>query len=404
MNRTTLTTSRPAMPGPSDRAAAAHRPGWRATEAQLADLRRRGVDVLEIYGMPVRPMPEHVMQAVRGVEGQVLVPPPSRGIMVLREAVAAKLSAESGMAVDPDREVIVTNGAMQAVNVIFRSLLNPGDEVIVPSPSFFFYGMIELAGGKTVYARMPETAAWAWDVDAVADAITRRTKLIILCNPVNPTGYVVPEKVIRAICRLARKRNIYVLADESYDRMVYDGAPFTSAAALHEYRDVLILVQSVTKSYAMSAWRIGYIVAGAALSDCFAKILEWEILYGNEICQRAAAAAISGPQDWLSDIAGEFEAYRDDVWPALNAVPRLSAVKPAATPYLMLNVTGLGADGDQFAAFLVGEFGVPATGGSHFDAPGHVRIGFGAPSRATREELCRRVAEAAARWSGRPGA
>jgi aspartate/methionine/tyrosine aminotransferase len=403
MNQTAATGRRSAMPPPSDRAAAVRRPGWRATEAQLSELRHHGVDVLEIYGMPVRRLPGHVVEAIRGIQGQVLVPPPSRGLPVLREAIAAKLAAENGLIADPDREVIVTNGAMQAVNVIFRTLLNPGDEVLVPSPSFFFYGMIELAGGATVYARMPEAAAWAWDTDAIAAAITKRTKLIILCNPVNPTGHIVPEEIIRAICHLARKQGIYVLADESYDRMVYDRIPFTSAAALHEYRDVLILVQSITKSYAMSAWRIGYIVADTVLSDSFAKILEWEILYGNEICQRAAAAAISGPQEWLSDIAAEFEGYRDEVWPVLNATPGLSAVKPAATPYFLLNVTRLGATGDDFAAALVGEYGVPATSGSHFDAPGHVRIGFGASKQSTRQALCHRVAQAAAQWPARPG-
>jgi aminotransferase len=395
------------MPGPhlpalSQKAGQVRRPGWRATEAQLSDLRRRGVDVLEIYGMPVRPLPGHVLSALRSAADRTLVPPPSRGLPELREAIAGKLSAENGATVDPEHEVIVTNGAMQAVNVICRSLLNPGDEVLVPSPSFFFYGMVELAGGQPVYVRMREDAGWSWEVDAIARAITGRTRLIILCNPVNPTGYVVPEPVIRAICGLAREHNIYVLADESYDRMVYDGATFTSTAGLPEYRDVLILVQSLTKSYAMSAWRIGYIVADAGLSDCFAKILEWEILYGNDICQRAAAAAITGPQGWLADIAEEFESYRDEIWPALTAVPGLSAVRPAATPYFLLNVARLGADGDQFAASLVGDFGVPATGGSHFDAPQHVRIGFGAPKRSTRAELCRRVEQAAAMWSSRP--
>lgn len=382
----------------AERAKAVRRPGWRATEAQLAELRRHGVRVLDVYGMPIRPLPKHVLSALQDSEGGILVPPPSRGLPVLRTAIAKKLSAENGATVDPDEEVIVTNGAMQAVNIVCRTLLNPGDEVLVPSPSFFFYGMVELTGAKVVYARMREEDGWAWDVGTIAKAISHRTKLLVLCNPVNPTGYVVPEKAISALCELARQHGLYLLADESYDRMIYDGTSFTSAASLFgEYRDNLILVQSLTKSYAMSAWRIGYTVAGPQLSSHFAKILEWEILYGNVICQRAAAAAVSGPQDWLSDIPEEFAGYRDHIWARLTAIPGLSAVRPMATPYFLLNVASLGIDGDQFAASLVGDFGVPATGGSHFDAPQHVRIGFGALERSTRDELCRRVEVAAAR-------
>lgn len=299
------TSPRPGPPrlGPSERAGSIQQPGWRATEEQLADLRTGGLDVLEVYGMPIRPLPDHVIRAIHEVEAELLVPPPSRGSLALRKAIAGKLAAENGAMVDPDEEIIVTNGAMQAINVVCRTLLNPGDEVLIPSPSFFFYGIVELAGGKTVYVPTEEDSGWAWDVDSIEEAITDRTRLLILCNPVNPTGYVVPEATIRAVCRLAQERGIYVLSDESYDRMIYDRVSFTSAAALHEYRHVLILVQSVTKSYAMSAWRIGYIVANAEISSYFAKLLEWESLYGNEICQRAAAAAISGPQDWLSDIA-----------------------------------------------------------------------------------------------------
>jgi aspartate/methionine/tyrosine aminotransferase len=393
--------SKSALGEVAERVSHLRQPGWRATEEQVADLRSQGFDVLEVYGMPIRPLPEHIVKAVHEVEHELLVPPPSRGLPELREAIAGKMLAENGLTVDSETEILVTNGAMQAVNVVCRTLLNPGDEVLIPSPSFFFYGMVELAGGQPVYVRMKEDARWAWDLDAIADAITEKTKLLILCNPVNPTGYVVPDVSIEAIVRMAADRGVYVLSDESYDRMVYDAVPFHSAARFQEHRDGVILVQSITKSYAMSAWRIGYVVANAELSASFAKILEWEGLYGNVVCQRAAAAAIAGPQEWLSDIADEFEGYRNEVWPRLDAIAGLSAVQPSATPYFLLNVSRLGVAGDAFAESLVRDFGVPATGGSHFDAPDHVRIGFGAPRKDTREELCRRVEEAAGRWSER---
>jgi aspartate/methionine/tyrosine aminotransferase len=379
------------------RALGLRQPGWRATEAQLARLRTHELDALPIYGMPLRPLPERVIRAVCQAATEILTPPPSRGLGRLREAISRKLLTEDGLQVDPETEIVVTNGAMQAVNIVCRSLLNPGDEVLIPAPSFFFYGMVELAGATPVYVPTEEKMNWAWDVPRIEAAITPRTKLLILCSPVNPTGYVIPEATIQALCQLARDRNFLILADESYDRMVYDGTAFTSAAALHDFRDLIILVQSLTKSYAMAAWRIGYLVANQGLSDQFVKLLEWEILYGNVICQLAAAEAMSGPQDWLADISKEFQNYRDEVFPRIVDTPGLRCVKPGATPYMFVNVAELGISGDSFADVLVQEFGVPATGGSHFGSLNHVRLGFGARDKSTREELCRRVWEAASR-------
>lgn len=383
----------------SRRAIGLRQPGWRATESQLALLRQQGLDALKVFGMPLRQLPEHVTRVIHAAETEVLTPPPSRGLQALREAIAAKLARESRATVDPDTNVVVTNGAMQAVNLVCRAVLDPGDEVIIPSPSFFFYGMVELAGAMPVYVRMDEDAAWAWDVEAVRKAFTNRTKLVILCNPVNPTGYVAPDSTIREICSLAAEAGVYVLVDESYDRMVYDGIGFISAATLSEFQDIIILVQSVTKSYAMAAWRVGYAVANAAISTAVTNLLEWENLYGCEVSQRAAAAAIAGPQDWLIDIPDEFQKYRDDVWAAISEMPELHVVKPHATPYMLVNLSQLSVSGDDFADMLVREFGVPATGGSHFDAPQHCRLGFGAPDADTRHELGRRFLEAARKRS-----
>jgi aspartate aminotransferase len=186
--------------------------------------------------------------------------------------------------------------------------------------------------------------------------------------------------------------------------MVYDGRTFTSAANLRQFSDRMILVQSVTKSYAMAAWRVGYLVGADDLVDQFAKVLEWETLYGNTICQRAAEAAIRGPQTWLADIATEFQRYRDEVWPHVAKTAGLSCVKPAATPYMLVNVSALGISGDQFADLLVQDFGVPATGGSHFEAPFHTRIGFGGRDKSTRDELCHRIEKAASRVLAQPRA
>jgi aminotransferase len=369
-------------------------PGWRSTEAQMRQLAAEGVDVLTLYGMPIRALPQHVIAAAEDEARRLPVPPPSRGLLELREAIAEKLSREADVDFDAEREILITNGAMQAVNVVCRTLLDPGDEVLMPSPTFFFYGIVELAGGTPVYVPSSENDEWSWNIERLEAAITSRTKLILLCSPVNPTGFVASKEMLTSVFDVAARHDLLVLSDESYDRMVYEDR-YVTAARVRQHRDRTILIRSITKSYAMASWRIGYIVSPPELTDAFAKVLEWEVLYGNSICQRAAAAAISGPQEWLQDIASEFKSYRDEIWPEVNAVEGLSVVRPKATPYMFVNVSDLGATGDDFASLLTLRYGVPVTSGRHFVSKDHVRVGFGALEDRTRAELCRRVRLAA---------
>jgi aspartate/methionine/tyrosine aminotransferase len=359
--------------------------GSRELETRVAAARRDGVDVLPLNPYPVRTLPAHVLEAAKRAmrENQES---PSRGLRSLREAIADDIRPELGRAVDPESEVLVTNGAMHALNLVFRSILRPGDEVVVPAPCYFFHGCIELAGGVAVHVPMREEERFAWDHAAIRRAITRRARAIIVSSPVNPTGYVLSSADLGALARLAIERDLLLISDESYDRMVYDGAAHLSVAALPEATARTVLIRSFTKSFAMPAWRVGYIVAPASLVNLFAKALEWEFLHPSHVGQAACAAAVRGDRGWLGDIAAEFQGRRDRLLDGLSAIPRVSCAPPRGGPFVFLDVHRLYASSHAASDALLA-VGVPTTPGWYCQSDRHVRLAFG----ATDETLDRAV-------------
>ena len=333
-------------------------------------------DFLSLKPYPPLPAPEHVVHAAQEAAAHPHSAP-ARGLLALREGIARRLDDECGTQIDPDKEVLVTNGGMNALHVVFLTLLEPGDEVIVPSPCYFLEGLVERLGARLVFVPMDESRGFEWDLERIEDAITERSKILFLNTPVNPTGRVLTLDELRQIGEIAEAHNICVLADESYDRLTYDGRKHVSSLALPACRERTILVRSFTKSYVMPAWRVGYIVAEAGLTASFLKMFEWINLYANEVCQAAAAAAITGPQEWLAEAASLLQANRDHVLAGIEDGP-LSCVRPQGCPFVFLNVSKLGVSGDAFADLLFRRFGVPAISGSALQAPQYIRIPVGA--------------------------
>jgi aspartate/methionine/tyrosine aminotransferase len=359
--------------------------GSRELETRVAAAQRTGVDVLPLSPYPVRSLPPHVLDAAERAMRENRESP-SRGLSSLREAIADDLGPELGRTFDPQREVLVTNGAMHALNLVFRAILRPGDEVIVPAPCYFFHGCVELAGGVTVHVPMREEDGFAWDHEAIKRAITPRSRAIMISSPVNPTGYVLSPSDLDALARLAVEHDLLVVSDESYDRMVYDGAAHLSIAALPETVARTVLIRSFTKSYAMPAWRVGYIVAPPPFVDLFAKALEWEFLHPSHVGQAACTAAMCGDRRWLGDIAAEFQSRRDRILAGLANVPGVPCARPRGGPFVFLDVhrsfaSSLAAS-DAFLAV-----GVPTTPGWYCQSDRHVRLAFG----ATDETLDRAV-------------
>lgn len=326
-----------------------------------------GKDLLPLKGSVAAPLPPHVREAVLAALDEHTVTPPSRGHLSLRAAIAASLPA----AADPEREILVTNGAMHALNVVFRALLQPGDEVIVPTPCYFFAGVIERAGGAFVPVA-------GWDPEAIEAAVTPRSRALVLTNPNNPDGHLPTRAEVDELLALASRHGLTIVTDEAYERCIHEGELASAWGAPN-----VILIRSLGKSVAMPAWRIGFVAAEASFVDACLRELEWDVIRVGHVAQRAAAAALDGPQDWLDEVAAGYRRDRDAAHAAIAAHSVLSAELPAATPFLWLNLGGLTSQD------LLAE-GYPVVDGAAFGAPGYARLPF-AGAVSLRDELRRRL-------------
>ncbi|MGW7595017.1 pyridoxal phosphate-dependent aminotransferase, partial [Streptomyces rubiginosohelvolus] len=249
-------------------------------------------------GVPMLPMPEHVVEAVRTAVGEVF-PRSSRGSEELRQAIAARLEAAYGLAVDPGRELLITHGAQHGMSVALRALLSPGDEVVIPAPSYFFDGMIRLAGARPVYVPSDESRGWDHVPAAVEAAITPATRALLICNPNNPTGYVPSRERLRQLLAVAARHGLIVFSDESYERYVWDGPGYVPQMLLRDHHPDLVTVTSLSKNYAFTSWRVGYVHAPAHLLKPIHHALEWDAINVGDVAQAAAHAVMTGPQHWI---------------------------------------------------------------------------------------------------------
>jgi aspartate/methionine/tyrosine aminotransferase len=355
-------------------------------ERQLEAARAVGVEPVPLAGTPSPALPTHVVEAVATVLGRPLTPPPPRGLTALREAYAGELVHSTGRAVDAETEIVVTNGAMHALGICFRSLLRAGDEVVVPSPCFFFEGPMRSAGAVPVYVPGDPDDGWRWDAGAIERALGPRAAALLLCNPGNPTGAVPAREEVAAVVSLAADRGLLVVTDEAYEAALWDGAVLSSAFALDEN---VIAIRSLGKSLSMPTLRVG-IVAGPAdrIAAC-ARTLEWDCLRVNLAAQVAAVAVLEGPGDWLDDVHAGLAADRAVALAAVEATPGLAAGVPAAAPFLFVH-----ADSGEPVAAGLAAAGLPVVDGIHFQAPGFARLPFAGAARAADA-----LTGALARWA-----
>jgi aspartate/methionine/tyrosine aminotransferase len=355
-------------------------------ERALDEARAAGVVPVPLAGTPSPPLPDHVVEAVADVLRHPMAAPPPRGLVALREALGAELEQSTGRAVDPQTEIVVTNGAMHALGICLRSLVRPGDEVIVPAPCFFFEGPIRAAGATPVYVHCSPTEGWRWDPEALEGAIGPRASILLLCNPGNPTGHVpTPEEVVGAV-RVAERHGLLVLTDEAYEAALWDGATLTSAYGVAE--DVVV-VRSLGKSLSLPQLRLGIVSGRSARVAACARTLEWDCLRVDLAAQTAALAVLEGPRGWLDAVYAELVADRAAALAALAATPGLSAAVPAAAPFLFV----LADSGEPVAAGLA-RAGLPVVDGIHFQAPGYARLPFAGAARADEA-----LGAALARWA-----
>jgi aspartate aminotransferase len=329
--------------------------------------------------------------------------PPSEGYLDLREAIAAKLANDNALRVDPATEVIVTNGAGLGLYLAVMAVVDPGDEVIVSDPTYGPYlNDIALAGGVPVLVPLRPDAAGRprWDLEAVAAAVSGRTRAIILNTPANPTGVVMSRAELEGLADLALRHDLAIVADEVYEKLVFDGASHLSVAALGpEVAARTITVNSFSKTYAMTGWRLGYNAGPAPLVATMEKV--------NSVCGRAAAAfvqragitALTGPQQCVAEMVAAYDERRRAVERRLRGISQLGWVPPEGAFYVFLDASAFGRDSKAIAERLLAEAHVVLTPGTYYGpaGAGWLRLSFAAAPEVLAGGLDV-LADVLARW------
>lgn len=346
-------------------------------------------------GQPDFDTPEFIREAAKKAldEGYTRYPP-AKGFEDLREAIAEKLRRENQIIADPASEIFVSVGAMQVIFNTLLHLIEPGDEVIIIDPGYDYYSQIGLFGGVPVCVPAREQNLFKVDPADVRAAISPKTKLIILNSPSNPTGAVLDESQLREIASLARERKIFVLSDEPYEHILFDGRKHISIASLEGMQTLTISAFTLSKSYAMTGWRVGYVAAPGFIIDEMEKLMEHQVSGVTAIAQRAALAAITGPQECVKSMLGEYTKRRAVVHKGLNEIDGVSCIPPEATFYAFPNISGVGLSSWELAKYMVREHKVALIPGSIFgrNGEGYLRLSFAASEAELREGLSRIMA------------
>ena len=361
--------------------------------ARATALQRAGRSIINLgIGQPDFATPAHIVEAGRkaladGHHGYT----PANGILPLREAVAADLHRRHGVAVAPDRVLVVPGGK---VTMFFAIMMfgEAGAEIVYPNPGFPIYeSVIRFSGATPVPMRLHEGRGFSFDAEEVLSLITPRTRLIILNSPANPTGGVVPKaEMDRLVAGLARHPDVAILSDEIYGEMVYGGA-HASLTAYPELEDRLILLDGWSKTYAMTGWRLGYGVWPAALFPHAERLAINAHSCVNAAAQHAGIAALTGPREPSERMVAAFAQRREYIVPALAALPGFRCATPGGAFYAFPNIEGTGFDSRTLQSRLLDEAGVATISGTSFGAmgAGHLRFSYAAGMEALQEAVSR---------------
>ncbi len=361
--------------------------------AEAERLRRAGFNVVDFSaGEPDFPTPEHVKAAGKAaIDANFTRYTPAPGIPELRQAIADRYNAQYGIDVTA-AEVLVTVGGKQALFNTALALFNPGDEVITHAPYWpTIPEQVKLVGAVPVIVQSRSEDAFAVHAEQIIAAITPKTKAIIINSPANPSGALVDENTVSAIADAAAKRGIWVIVDLCYEQLIYEDVPHNLPKVLFaKHRDRTVLCGSASKAYAMTGWRCGWTIASKELTAAFNIIQGQSTSNICSITQKAALAAVSGPQDAVTAMLNEYRVRRDNIHAWLTANPAIKCVKPKGAFYLFPDISGLlSPDGlktsTDFAQALLEKEYVVVTPGEAFDAPGYLRISYATSMEQLRE-------------------
>jgi aminotransferase len=309
---------------------------------------------------------------------------PNAGLLLLRKAISKRIRDELAITPDPEREIIVTAGGMEALMLGMMVLIDPGDEVIISDPHWSNYPrQVQMCGGIPCFVPVREKDGFVLDPDDVRRAITNKTKMIILNSPSNPTGAVMGVDSLSEIARIAIRHDLFVISDEVYHHFLYDDAKFVSISTHGGMRERTLIVDSFSKTYAMTGWRVGYAVGPEKIVSNMVKFQENFISCVSSQAQHAAIEALEGPQESLHRMIQTYTARRKLIVDGINSMNNLSCVPPKGAFYCFANIRKSGMSSEEFAMALIKETGVATVPGSGFGPSGE---GYLRMSYATSEE------------------
>jgi aspartate aminotransferase len=375
----------------TDRVTSLEPEGAYAVLARAQALEAQGKKIVHLeIGQPDFPTPEHVsaagIQAI--VDGKTKYTPPA-GIPKFRELIADYAGRQRGLDLDPAR-VVVGTGSKPGLFFPTLALVAPGDEVLYPDPGFPTYeAMIRVAGGTPVPVPLREENNFSFDLNAFDDLISDQTKLIVLNSPANPTGGIIPLDDLKHIAEKAQQHDCWVLSDEIYTRLVYDGAAAHSIAEVDGMLDRTVIVDGFSKTYSMTGWRLGYMIAPPALADRLELLITHATGCTAAFTQYAGMEALTGPQDFVSNMVCDYQRRRDRMLELVNAIPGVHAQKPQGAFYVFPNIKSYGLSSKEIAARLIDEAGVAILAGTDFGAggEGYIRLVYAVAPDVIEEGL-----------------
>ena len=354
----------------------------------------RGRDVIHLeVGDPDFKTPPHIIEAANraALQGDTHYTG-IRGIRALREAIAAKFDRENGIKCDPSTEVIVGIGATGVLFLACVAALNPGDEVIVADPYWPYYeGHVALPGASLVCVPLRKDSGFTLDVDELRSRVTPRTKMVILNSPNNPTGSILHKDTLLKIGEIAEEYDLLIVSDEVYEKFIFDGEEHFSLGSVPELKERVLTVNALSKTYAMTGWRLGYACGPKPLIDAMVSVQEYMVSCVPSMIQRAGVAALTGPQDVVGEMARVYERRRDLVFEGLNAIPGVKCVKPKGAFYAFPDISAFGMSSFDFAVALGKKAGVSVVHGAGMgkNGEGHIRISYSTSDENLVEALAR---------------
>jgi aspartate aminotransferase len=370
-------------------------------DALYKQMKADGKDVIGFgAGEPDFDTPDNIKEAARdAISAGYTKYTPANGMPGLRQAVADRLKADCSIVYNPN-QIVIASGAKHNIYVALRTLVNPGDEVLLPAPYWVTYAeIIKMVGGVPVIISASEANGFKITKDQLEAAVTDRVKLFIINNPCNPTGALYSENELKELADICVRNDLYILSDEIYYNLVYDGRKFTSIAELGEdIKERTILINGVSKTYAMTGWRIGYSASSTQLAEVMGNYLSHSTSSPSTISQLAAVEALTGQQESVFEMRGEFERRRDFVIERIKTIDGISCRKPEGAFYVMLNIEKLVGrtlggkkinNSDDFSLALLENAMVAAVSCSGFGCDNFVRLTYAASMDAIKEGMDR---------------